>query len=68
MNIVKNVVEALEATGMDVMVIDNWDKNYYLMQISNPNYDEEPIEMIFNKVTGKYATYLADGNGIFVET
>lgn len=61
----KRLVKALKSTGFDVEVCEDWDKEYCLMTISNPNQDDDYYQLCFNKQTGRYASYI---NGSYFVT
>lgn len=56
----KRLVKAFKSTGFDVKVCEDWDEEYYLIMISNPNQDDDYYQLCFNKQTGRYASYIND--------
>ena len=54
----KRLVKAFKNTGLDVKVCEMWDKDYYLITISNPKQDNDYYQLCFNKQTGRYASYV----------
>ena len=54
----KRLVKAFKSTGLNVEVCEDWDEEYYLMTISNPNQDDDYYQLCFNKQTGRYASYI----------